>query len=423
MTNVNSQPQTINSSVRSSHPIVFLILYLPCGIFTGYLTVTLAYLFSKSGISISMIAGLTAINLIPQIFKFLWSPLVDATLSLKKWYIIATLATSAGLLATGIVPLKASNLQFLTLMIIICSVAKSFISAAVVCLAAHDTPEKMKGRVGGFIQSGLLGGVAMGGGAGLSIAVHSPYIWLAAGALALTCALCCGGLLFVKEPLSTIRVDNINTTFRNVLKDVWLTIKKKTGLLALILCLIPIGSGAAGSLFAAVAKDWGASADMVAGVTGFIGGGVTVIGCLAGGWLCDIMNRQRAYILSGLVQAVSAFGMAFFPHTPVMYIIWTLLYTLSNGFNWAAFSAFALEAIGKGAAASKYELYSAISYWPIYAMTLIAGAAYTKWGANGMLNTEACCAILGTALFICASVLIKNRKSTMLNTGPVLTEA
>jgi len=419
MNNLNSPPQT-SDSTKSSHPIVFFVLYLPYGIFTGYLTVTLAYLFSRAGISIGQIAGLAAINLIPQIFKFLWTPIVDTSLSLKKWYIISTIVTSACLLATGIVPLRTSNLQFLTLMVIVSSFARSFIGASAAGLAAHDTPEKLKGRVGGYIQSGNLGGTAVGGGVGLWLAVHAPAAWMAAGALAFACVLCCAGLIFVKEPLSTIRAKSIKATVVNVVKDIWQTIKRKTGLLALILCLVPLGTGSAGFLFAAVAKDWRTGADTVALVTGIIGGMVTILGSLTGGWLCDLMNRQKAYILFGLLQTVSALAMAFFPHTPLMYITWTLLYIFSNGLNYAAFTAFALEAIGKGAAASKYELYASISFWPIYLMTWVAGAAYTKWGANGMLNTEACCALVGTALFICARALIKRKKGATSNTEPVL---
>src|ERR1700742_859030 len=117
---MGSLPTSLHSG-KPSHPILFFFFYMPFGIFTGYLTVTLTYLFSRSGISIQQIAGLAAINLVPQIFKFLWAPLVDTTLTLKRWYLLSALLTASAIFATGIVPVKASNLLLFSSMILISS--------------------------------------------------------------------------------------------------------------------------------------------------------------------------------------------------------------------------------------------------------------------------------------------------------------
>lgn len=190
--------------------------------------------------------------------------------------------------------------------------------------------------------------------------------------------------------------------------------EKKLGLLALILAVMPIGTCAASNLFAAVAKDWHATASEVALVTGVVGGLVTGVGSLLGGWVCDIMNRKMAYLLIGLLQAASAVGMAFFPHTQLMYVIWTLIYSVTAGLAYAAYNAFTLEAIGTGAAATKFELYASISNAPIYMMTAVAGIAYGKWGANGMLNTEAVFAVLAVGLFALIWSAIKSKKVMFL---------
>jgi PAT family beta-lactamase induction signal transducer AmpG len=125
---------------------------------------------------------------------------------------------------------------------------------------------------------------------------------------------------------------------------------------------------------------------------------------------CDIINRQRAYVYMGLLQAVCCVAMAFLPHTRLMYITWTLLYAVTSGLAYAAFNAFTLEAIGKGAAATKFELYAGVSNTPIMIMTWIAGIAYAKWGAKGMLNTEAVCAAGGAILFIAVAMMIKGKR-------------
>jgi PAT family beta-lactamase induction signal transducer AmpG len=410
MSNTEGQSVISANSHKAPHPIAFLILVLPFGIMSGYLTVTLAYLFSKAGISIEKIAILVAISYIPQFLKFIWAPLVDVTLSVKKWYVLSTVVSAACLLATGIVPVKASSLPLLTIIIVASNFAVSFVAMAGNSLAAHDTPENMKGRVSGYMQAGNMGGSGVGGGAGLWLAQRMPAVWMAGGVLALTCIACCAALFFVNEPISTVRVKGIGKTINNVLQDVWLTIKAKLGILAFILCLMPIGTCAAMNLFSAVAKDWKTSADVVALVTGVVGGLITGVGSLIGGWVCDKMDRKLAYLLIGLLQAASAVGMAFFPHTQLMYIIWTLIYSVTAGLAYAAYNAFTLEAIGKGAAATKFELYASISNLPIYLMTMVAGAAYARWGANGMLNTEAVCACVAVVLFIAIKALIDRRK-------------
>ena len=62
--------------------------------------------------------------------------------------------------------------------------------------------------------------------------------------------------------------------------DLWGVARAKLGFLALFLCFLPIGSGAAQNLWSAVASDWHASADTVALVTGVLGGIASAVGCL-----------------------------------------------------------------------------------------------------------------------------------------------
>jgi MFS family permease len=401
---------------NSPPPILFFFLYVPFGIFTGYLTVTLTYLFSRSGISVQQIAGLAAINLLPQIFKFLWAPLVDTTLTIKRWYLISALLTAAAIFATGIVPVKASNLLLFSGMILISSFARSFMSAAINGLAAHDIADDHKGKVGGYNQAGNLGGGAIGGGLGLWLAQHTTLIWIPSATLALVCVLCCSCLFYIAEPVSTIKVKSRFETAKNVLKDIWQTFKTRRGLQALILNLLPLGTGAAGYLFAGIAKDWHAGADEVAIVTGGLGGLATIVGCVIGGWISDRINKQKAFVLFSLLQGSCCVAMALCPHAVLMYIVWTLGYALVNGFVNGAYAAFCLEASGRGAAASKFEIYSSASYLPLYFMFWVSGSAYSKWGASGMLNTEAVVALLAAAIFFTVhSVLKKNRNLNLCN--------
>jgi MFS family permease len=376
-----------------------MFLNLPYGVMGGYVTVALAYLYSQAGIPVSQVAALVAVGLIPHTWKFAWAPFVDTTLTRKSWYLISSVLSAAGILATALFPIKASSLPALTVVILVSNFAVTFLGMATESLMAYDTPAELKGRAGGWLQAGNLGGAGLGGGAGLWLAQRLPEQWMAGALLAVACMLCCCALLFLPEPVSTVRDITIGKTLANVVTDLWHVAKARMGMLALFLCFLPVGSGAASNLWSAVANDWRASANTVAIVTGVLGGVLSAVGCLIGGWICDRMDRKLAYILYGVLQAASAIGMALAPRTESMFIFWTCLYAVITGLTYAGFSAFVLEAMGTGAAATKYNVFASLSNAPIYYMTVLDGWAYTRWGAHGMLNAEAALGLLGMVLF------------------------
>ncbi len=396
------------------HPSVFTLLLIPYGIMSGYVTVTLAYLYTKGGIPLDKVAELVAVILLPHIFKFIWAPLVDSTLSLKKWYLISSVASALGILVTGILPVRESSLPLLTVIVIFINFMITFLGMSTQSLMAYDVPEELKGRASGYYNAGNLGGAGLGGGAGLWLAQRLPEEWMVASLLAFVCLFCSIGLLFLKEPKSTIRDHSMTKTYRNLFNDVFCTLKTRLGILAMLLAFLTLGTGAAQNLWSAVAADWHASADTVALVTGTIGGLLSALGCLIGGWICDRISRQGAYLTFGLIGALCAIGMAYSPKTEWMYIIWTSVYAIAVGLSYAAFSAFVLEIIGKGAAATKYNIYAALSNSPIYLMIYIEGWAHTRWGSTGMLNIEAVFAVLAIILFLIVQTIMKERKSISL---------
>jgi PAT family beta-lactamase induction signal transducer AmpG len=135
-------------------------------------------------------------------------------------------------------------------------------------------------------------------------------------------------------------------------------------------------------------------------ITGLLGGVISAVGCLAGGWLCDRMDRKKAYVLFGVLQAASGIAMALLPHTPLMFVVWVSIYTFANGLCYAAFSAFVLEVIGKGAAATKYNALASLSNVPIYYMTGLDGWAHDRWNSAAMFFTESGLAVVSAILFL-----------------------
>ena len=384
---------------RHAHPVVFMFLILPFGVIGGFLQVSIAYLLSHAGVPVERVAALVAISYLPHTWKFAWAPIADITLSRKAWYLIACALTAVGLWVTAALPATASGLRVLTAVVLISNVAVTFLGMSVESLMAYGTTGNEKGRAGGWFQAGNLGGTGVGGGVGLWLAQHLPASWMSGAILGLACLMCCLGLFFVPEPQSDHRGESVKRSLINVGRDLWGVATSKIGFLALFLCFLPIGSGAAQGLWSAVAGDWHASANTVALVTGVLGGVGSAVGCVVGGWICDRMNRQWAYALFGVLQALCVVAMALAPRVETTYVVFTLIYAVITGFTYAGFSAFVLEAMGTGAAATKYNVFASLSNTPIAYMTSIDGWAHAHYGPAGMLYGEALFALVGLVLF------------------------
>lgn len=393
----------------TTHPIVYLLLCVPFGATSGYVNVTLAYLLSHAGVSITAIAGLVAINLVPQSWKVLWAPIVDTTLTSKRWYFLAAIVTALTLAAIGFFPAGPSSLSIITALVFANSVAVSFVAMAAENLMAHATQPEEKGRAGGWYQAGNLGGAGIGGGAALWIAQHSVVVWLPGAAMAAVFLACCLALLFVAEAEQAHRKLLYLESLREVAVDVWQTAKSRVGFLALLICFLPIGCGAASGLWSAVAGDWHAGADTVALVNGVLSGVISAIACVIGGYLCDRMDRKFAYALFGVFLAAVALVMAAAARTETMFIVFTLSYAFVQGLNYASFSAVVLEAIGRGAAATKYNLYASLSNMPIAYMTIVDGWGYGRWHANGLLAADALTGLIAVGFFAVVAAATRPR--------------
>ena len=395
--------------VRRTHPSVFLVLIVPFGAMGGYLSVAIGYQLTQAGVSVEEVAALIAASYIPQTWKFLWAPVADTTLSRKTWYLLAGLVSAVGIFVTGAVPADAASLPLLYAAVLISNVASTFLAMATESLMVYNTPPALQGRAGGWFQAGNLGGNGLGGGAGLWLAQTLPEPWMAAAAIAVACALCCAALWFVPEPPPLARTGRYGRMLLDVLKDLWQVVRARAGILALLICFLPIGSGAASNLWAAVADDWHASANTVALATGVFSGIVSALGCIFGGYGADRMDRKTAYVLYGLLMALSTAAMAVAPRTETMYVVFTLIYAFIQGLTYAGFTAVVLETIGLGAAATKYNLYASLSNMPIAYMTLVDGWAHTRWGAAGLLNVEAAFGVVGIIVFIVVAMVLPRR--------------
>ena len=131
-----------------------------------------------------------------------------------------------------------------------------------------------------------------------------------------------------------------------------------------------------------------------------------IFGCLAGGRISDAMNRKAAYALAGVVLALFAAAMSFVPQTPTTYAALCLGYTFVTGACYGAFTGFVLEAIGAGAAATKYNTFASLSNFPIWYMTQVDGWAADRMGPAKMLLVDAAAGAAGVVILLGVVALV-----------------
>lgn len=394
---------------KTPHPFIYFILFLPFGATSGFVAVTIGHFAAKAGMNDGAIAALVAMNLLPHTWKFLWAPVVDTLWNGRGWYISTNIISSLAIISLGLVPIRPENIDLLTAILFINGLSTTFVGMCTESLMAHLTPLSDRGRAASFSQAGNVGGSFVGGVA-LSIAERTQSQFIPALVIGLGLLACSGALLTVDAPPKT-KTEGLGAAFRDVGKDIWSILASRSGVFAVVLCFMPIGAGAASNLFAAMANDWHASVDVV-GFSNGIGSGIgAILGCLIGGRLSDVMNRRNAYAAGGVILALFTFAMALAPRTATAYLIFVFLYNVGVGICYSTFTAFVLEIIGKGAAATKYNVFASLANIPIYTMGRLDGVVSDRYGRTTMLWFDGGAGVAGAILVLIAALLLLRRRA------------
>lgn len=393
-------------------PWVAFPLILPFGLAGGYCTTALVFQLSKGGVTTAEIGGFLFLSLIPQTVKFTYAPLVDTSLGLRRWYAIGACAAAASLAAVAFTPPTRAMLEPLTWFCFISTFAGTLVTLPADAIMAHDVAPERKGAAAGWASAANLGGGCIGGGLALWMAERGAPVWSPALALALAllCLLCIPfSWLAAPRPSLAPGAGLVNEQ-KALARDVWAMLRSRAGLLTLLLAVLPIGSGAMINLVPALAKEWRAGAGEVALVSGGVSGVVQIAGALVGGWVCDRWNRRWTYCAAGAGLALTAVAMALGPRTPTAFVAFNLVYAAFLGVSYSGFTSSVLEAIGKGAAASKYTLLVCASNAAIFAEQALEGWVHDRFSLEFMLYMEAVGAFIAIPIFFLAATLSKHSR-------------
>jgi hypothetical protein len=181
------------------------------------------------------------------------------------------------------------------------------------------------------------------------------------------------------------------------LADIWTMLRGSKGKVALALCVLPFGTGAAINLTPSVAPQWSAGPGVVSVATA-ISAPVCAIAALAGGWICVRLGAWRSFVLLGIVLAATALVAIPLPHSALSYAVTYNLLAFAQGAIFTAFYAVAFDTAEQGAASSKMGVFLSVANLPYSYIAVIEGRAVDHWGIAGLLLSDGLLAFAGLAV-------------------------
>jgi MFS transporter, PAT family, beta-lactamase induction signal transducer AmpG len=386
------------SEHKYTRPFYIFLLMLPTGISAGFTTVALPYLLTQNGFSVEKTAGIVAVGVSASLLRFILGPIVDLSLSIRKWYWISLFFIIVTLLILSLTPFTISGAALLTIIVFLSQIAVNIMYLPVTAIIAKNIKKEDKGKASGWFQAGGLAGSGLGGGAGLFLAIH--YNASIAGII-----MSCVCLLFAMIVLQIQDSENnkeqtILIELKEMSRSILNMIKVPASLFVIILIAMPIGTGAAANLWSAIAKDWRADVDTVAFITGILSGIISALGCILGGYIIDRWGIWSAYLGCGIICAIVTFLIALLPFNPEIYSVGVLVYAFTMGMMYSSFTAVILYGIGTNHIATKYSLLGSLGNLPVVLMTSYNGWMHDKFDSQTMLIAESIIGIVFTLIFI-----------------------
>jgi PAT family beta-lactamase induction signal transducer AmpG len=260
--------------------------------------------------------------------------------------------------------------------------------------------EQHQGSVSGWLNVANLGGAALGGMIGIFAVKRLP---LPAAAALLAAMILVPAIVLQTLPGEDREPRRPGEMFGGLFRDIWAISKTRQALLGFMIFIVPAAPFAAQNLFSGLGRDFGSSDTQVAWITG---AGVAIactLGSLVGGWMCNraSIDRRMLFVGTGVVSAGATLGMAFGPRVGWVFAAGVLAYNVLAGVNYAAASAVAFEIMGLNnpLAATQYAMLMASCNVAIEFAVWADGRGYHRWGATGMLCTDA-------ALYLICGVLM-----------------
>ncbi|HEY0875545.1 MAG TPA: MFS transporter [Vicinamibacterales bacterium] len=285
---------------------LFTVLYAAEGAPIGFIWWALPTVLREAGLPIERITGLTALVLLPWVFKFAWAPAIDV-LRTRWWGFRAWIIAAQGLMGLTLLPLlwldPVLHFEVWRALLLLHAVAAATQDVAIDALAINSVPVEHRGLLNGCMQAGMLTGRSLFGGGALLVAglfgrnlilvLLITWIWLALVAVA-----------FAAEPETGSAVHSDPRTFRSTLFD---ALRRRTTWLGLAFALTSAAAfEATGQLAGPFLVDRGVPSATIGLFFGIPVVAAMLLGGLLGGVLADRWGRRRSIVtfLTGFVLTI-----------------------------------------------------------------------------------------------------------------------
>jgi len=337
-------------SSRLGRRILFTALYLSEGAPIGFIWWALPTKLRMAGIDVSTITMLTSVLVLPWVFKFFWSPLIDGVQT-SRWTLRSWIFAMQSLTGCSLLPLLfwdiSADPAVLIPFLLISTTAAATQDAAIDALAIRTVPPGERGSVNGWMQLGMLiGRSAFGGGALLLDQRIGPA---AVVLLLVTVIWSASILVFLSAEPAGAREgeESVRERLRALLPRLERVVRSRTTWFGLLFAAIAgAGFEGVGAVAGPFLIDRGFSQEEVGRFFAFPFVVAMAGGALLGGYLADRIGTRRAVFLFLLLLSASIFTLAALDsgllHHHALWLLpmMTLLYVLIGTFTSSSYALF-----------------------------------------------------------------------------------
>ena len=292
--------------------IVFTILYASEGAPIGFIWWALPTVLRSADVPIEQITGLTALVVLPWVFKFAWAPIVDA-LRAPWWGFRAWIMTAQALMGLTLLPLvwldPVTRFDTWRLLLLAHAFSAATQDVAIDALAINSVPPRDRGLLNGCMQAGMLVGRSLFGGGALWAAAWLGREWIVI-ALIVWIWIALAVLISVREPAGLPSPSRTRGAFRRTL---WSALQRRTTWLGLGFALTSAAAfEATGQLAGPFLVDRGVPPATIGLFFGIFVVSATLVGGLLGGMISDRWGRIRSVgtFLGGFVLMIVLLALA-----------------------------------------------------------------------------------------------------------------
>ncbi len=350
-------------------------------------------------IDVERITSITALLVLPWIFKFLWAPLVDALRSnrfgFKAWIFFAQLTMGIALVPLLFVS-PVTHLSYWIGCLVIHSFAAATQDVAIDAMVINTVVQNERGMLNGYMQAGMLTGRSVFGGGALimlsSIGLQTVILLL------ITCIIITMLLLsFVKEPAF---IKPTGPRFASVVRNLSKSFLEKNTWWVIFFALTSAAAfEATGGLAGPFLTDLKIPEKQVGFFFLVPVVAAMLTGSLAGGWLSDHRNRKRSvrWFLYGFTFFAAIAGILRLTDitTSAMpyYIVFTCMYFFVGMFTAASYALF-MDQTNPKIGATQFSTYMAATNgcesWTVWMAGRITGVSSYSFAFLAMAAVSLC---------------------------------